>query len=112
MKQLPITVHPKSPAKKTNGNVTMGAVSTLCGNVTLIMIGKSSLSLINYHVFKCIISVINSRYRVFHWQFSGDGSDEGKFCSNHYATCTPNEFTCHNFKCIRSNFRCDGEDDW
>jgi len=41
----------------------------------------------------------------------GDGSDEGKFCNSQYKTCSSTEFTCQNFKCIRTPYRCDGEDD-
>lgn len=41
----------------------------------------------------------------------GDGSDEGKFCNSQYKTCSTLEFTCQNFKCIRTPYRCDGEDD-
>lgn len=41
----------------------------------------------------------------------GDGTDEGKFCNAKYKTCSPEEFTCQNFKCIRNTYRCDGEDD-
>jgi hypothetical protein len=28
-----------------------------------------------------------------------------------YKTCSSKEFTCQNFKCIRNQYRCDGEDD-
>lgn len=41
----------------------------------------------------------------------GDGTDEGKFCNSKYKTCSAQEFTCQNFKCIRNQSRCDGEDD-
>lgn len=37
-------------------------------------------------------------------------SDEGKHCNSQYKTCSPQEFTCQNFKCIRLQYRCDGED--
>lgn len=42
--------------------------------------------------------------------FKTNYSDEGKFCNSQYKTCSPQEFTCQNFKCIRSQYRCDGED--
>lgn len=41
----------------------------------------------------------------------GDGTDEGKECHNHYKPCSPQEFACQNFKCIRMTYKCDGEDD-
>lgn len=39
----------------------------------------------------------------------GDGSDEPKNCT--FRTCTPDEFSCRNAKCIRKTYLCDGEDD-
>ncbi len=41
----------------------------------------------------------------------GDGSDEGKDCKDHYRTCSEQEFSCQNSKCISKNYKCDGEDD-
>lgn len=43
----------------------------------------------------------------FHKITGSDGSDEGKICNSQYKTCSPLEFTCRNFKCIRSQYRCD-----
>ena len=41
----------------------------------------------------------------------GDGSDEHKDCKDKYRSCSEQEFTCQNSKCISKNYRCDGEDD-
>ncbi len=52
---------------------------------------------------------INYLYLKDHDNDCGDGSDEHRNCT--FRTCSPEEFSCRNTKCIRKTYLCDGEDD-